>query len=187
MWKHFMMFAGPATIAYNNMLYGAKEIHQRGATPEALGKIFATWFGQGVLWSLLRGKGPDDNEAWGTWLATHAIMGPLEAFPIIRDVLPSVEGMIRGKYQQARNLPMYSMVENAAKAGVATKKWLAGEGEAGKALKADLSAAGSLAGIPSNQIDVTGSFLYEVLTGEYHPKHVLSPLHDLIYRRKKGE
>lgn len=183
--KHFMMFSGPVVIAYNNMLYGAKEIHQRGATPELLGKIFATWFGQGILWSLLRGKGPDDQENWSTWLASHAIMGPLEAFPIIRDVLPSIEGMISGHFKQPRNLPLYSAVENVAKAGVATKKWLEGEGEAGKAVRADLSAAGSLAGIPSNQLDITGTYLYDVLTGQYRPAHPWSPLTDILYRRKQ--
>jgi hypothetical protein len=113
------------------------------------------------------------------------MMGPLEAFPIIRDVLPEIEGMVTGHRKPGRNLPMYSAVENIAKAAVTTKKWLDGETEGSKAVKADLSAAGSLTGIPSNQLDVTGTYLYEQLTGQYSPEHPWSPLTDIIYRRKK--
>ena len=183
-WKKILVYAGPMEVAYNSMVNSAIEIkNKKGMAPEALGKFFAMWMGQSVIWAAARGKKKDD-ETWPGFIARHAALGPLEAFPVLRDLVPYAEESMLGKVGHPKGLAISAPVQASIDAIMADYKLLAGEGTVGKAVSSTNIAAGMLMGYPSMQMDVTGKFVYDVLSGDYEPQHgMLSVLHDALYRR----
>lgn len=184
-WKKLLVYAGPVEVAYNAMVNAAHDIKaSKGTDPAAWGKLMAFWFGQSVLWAAVRGK-KDKDESWGGFVARHMMLGPLEAFPIMRDAVGYTEKKLKGQRAEMQALPILSIPKSVADALSSSYKYAKGEGEAKQAIKDINVAAGMTTGYPAFQVDITGQFLYDVLSGQYQPKHPWSPLHDAIYRRKK--
>jgi hypothetical protein len=174
MWK---MFLGPMLIQGNRI---RESFGQKGVVkswPQAFGTLMAAWFLPAVLWDLMTGRGPDDDDDDGVaddaalWALRKIFFYPFLTMPYLRDAAAIVERKIAGEYAEPRMNPLADAGYLAYKAGQTawneTGDWMDGEDfEADKAIRSGLRAAGPLFGIPSNQIDVTGSYLYDLATGE---------------------
>jgi hypothetical protein len=172
----FKMFLGPMLIQGNRIResFGRKGVVK--SWPQAVGTLTAAWFLPAVLWDLMTGRGPDDdddddlsNEA--LWALRKVFFYPFMTMPFIRDAASLIERKIAGQYAEPRMTPLadagYLVYQAGQSAWHETGDWMDGdEFEADKVMKAGLRASGPLFGIPSNQIDVTGSYLYDLYTGE---------------------
>jgi hypothetical protein len=173
----FKMFLGPMLIQGNRIResFGRKGVVK--TWPQAFGTLMAAWFLPAVLWDLMTGRGPDDDDDDGMlddaslWSLRKIFFYPFMTMPFLRDAASIVERKIAGQYAEPRMNPLADAGYLVYKAGQTawneTGDWMDGEDfEADKAIRSGLRAAGPLFGIPSNQIDVTGSYLYDLATGE---------------------
>jgi hypothetical protein len=171
----FKMFLGPMLIQGNRI---RESLGRRGVIkswPQAFGTLMAAWFLPSVLWDLMTGRGPDDDDDdltnEGLWALRKIFFYPLLTMPFIRDAASIVERKIAGQFAEPRMTPLadaaYLVYQAGQTAAEETGDWMDGdEFEAGDVLKSSLRASGPLFGIPSNQIDVTGSYLYDLAAGE---------------------
>lgn len=185
LWKKLLVYAGPMEVAYNAMMNNLIEIkNKKGAAPEALGKFFVMWMAQSVVWAAVRGK-KEEEESWAGFIARHAALGPFEAFPILRDLVPYAEKKMLGKHASTRGLAITAPFQATIDALSSDYRAATGEGDMAKAVKDTNIAAGMVLGYPSVQLDITGQYIYDVLTGQYSAKHPWSFVTDALWRRKK--
>ena len=191
----FKMFLGPMLIQGNRI---RESFARRGVVqswPQALGTLTAAWFLPAIMWDLMTGRGPDDDDDDGIlddaslWSLRKIFFYPFLTMPFIRDAASLIERKIAGQYAEPRMTPLADAGYLAYKAGQSawneTGDWMDGDDfEAGKVMQAGLRASGPLLGIPSNQIDVTGSYLYDLYTGEEEFEGV-GDLRYLAIRRDK--
>lgn len=171
----FKMFLGPMLIQGNRIREALGKRGVVGSWPQALGTLTAAWFLPAVMWDLLTGHGPegddDDPTDEALWALRKIFFYPMLTIPFLRDAAAIVERKIAGQYAEPRMTPLADASFLLWKAGQSAWKetgdWMDGdEFEADKVVKASLRASGPLLGLPSNQIDVTGSYLYDLYTGE---------------------
>lgn len=177
--KHamFKLFLGPMLIQGNRIResLGRKGVVQNW--PQAFGTLMAAWFLPAVLWDLMTGRGPDDDDDDGIaddaalWALRKIFVYPFLTMPYIRDAASLAERKIEGKFAEPRMTPLadagYLVFQAGQTAWNEAGDWMDGEDfEANKAIRSGLRASGPLFGIPSNQIDVTGSYLYDLATDE---------------------
>lgn len=192
--KMFRLFIGPMLIMNNRI---RESVTRSGAVetwPEALGTMMAAWFLPAVIFELAVGRGPDEEdepEDWYQWMATKVGMYPMQTIPLVRDIAATAEAQILGEYRQVRAAPIAEAGNAVVKAFATIGKEFGQADEvsdvdAGKISKDTLRALGPIFGLPTNQIDVTGSFVFDVMTNEYEPDSPLDYRY-LLVRRPKGE
>jgi conjugative element/phage-associated large polyvalent protein len=192
--KMFRMFIGPMLIMNNRIREAGTRRGVIDTWPEALGALMAAWFLPAVIFELAVGRGPDEDdepEDWYKWMATKIGMYPLATIPVIRDIAATAEAKILGQYKQVRAAPIAEAGNAVVKAFATASEQIenAAEGEevdAAKLTKDTLRALGPIFGLPTNQIDVTGSFMFDVMTKEYEPDSPLDYRY-LLVRRPKEE
>lgn len=173
----FKMFLGPMLIQGNRIResFGRRGVVQNW--PQAFGTLTAAWFLPAVMWDLMTGRGPDDEDDdglmddAGLWALRKQFFYPFMTMPFIRDAASLIERKIGGQYAEPRMTPLadaaYLVYQAGQTAAKETSSWMDGdEFDAGNVMKSSLRASGPLFGIPSNQIDVTGSYLYDLYTGD---------------------
>lgn len=194
LFKMFRMFIGPMLIMNNRI---RESVTRRGIIetwPEAFGTLIAAWFLPALIFELAVGRGPEDEEdpeSWYLWAATKTGMYPLQTIPMVRDVAAIIEAKALDQYRQVRAAPIAEAGAAVVKAFDVIASQISDAEEiddldAGKISKATFKAIGPLFGLPTNQIDVTGSFMYDVMTGEYEPDSPLDYRY-LLMRRPKEE
>lgn len=173
----FKMFLGPMLIQGNRIRESFGRNGVVKSWPQAFGTLTAAWFLPAVLWDLMTGRGPDDDDDDGSlddaalWSLRKLIFYPFLTMPFLRDAASIVERKIAGQYAEPRMTPLadagYLVYQAGQRAWHETGDWMDGDDfEAEKVIKAGLRASGPLFGIPANQIDVTGSYLYDLYTGD---------------------
>jgi hypothetical protein len=191
--KAFRMFFGPMAIMGNRI---RESVGRKGVVknwPEAFGTMLAVWFIPALLWELATGKAPDDDDEDGladdaaTWALRKLFFYPFMTLPFLRDIASTAERMMTGQYSASRSVPIAEAGEMVLKAGKRAMEagnalWEGDEVEPGKLARDALRAAGPLLGMPSTQLDVTGTYLYDVFSGQYDPEGV-SDLTYLFVRR----
>lgn len=195
--KPAMMFAGPLIVINNRLQEAGMRGHLRGTVDSPM-KAIATWvaatLGGSLIFELIMGRPPDDEDKdgeetikdWIIWCARKIFLMPFQAIPFIRDAAGYIDD------GHARPSPLVDAMKtmyDAAKVTAQNGDALAfGEGEvdAEKQVKATVKAAGVAAGIPSNQLTKTGTYLMDVASGNRTPD---GPM-DLYYlnqgRPRKG-
>lgn len=194
-YKPFRLFLGPMLIMGNRI---RESFARRGVVktwPEAFGTLMAVWFIPAVLWELATGKGPDDEDDDGMaddaslWALRKVFFYPFMTVPFLRDIASGIERKMSGQYAPSRSVPLaeagelvWRAGEEAYKAGTALYE---GDDVEGEALVKDLlRASGPLFGVPSGQLSVTGSYMYDVFSGDYDPEGV-DDLRYLMIQRKQ--
>lgn len=176
-YKWFKLFLGPMLIQGNRI---RESFGRRGVVknwPQALGTMTAAWFLPAVIWDLVAGRGPDDDDDDGIaddaalWALRKIFVYPFLTMPFIRDAASIAERKIEGKFAEPRMTPLadagYLVFQAGQTAWRETGDWMDGDDfEAENVIRSGLRASGPLFGIPSNQIDVTGSYMYDLATGE---------------------
>ena len=174
-YKAFRMFLGPMVIMGNRI---REAVGRKGVVknwPEAFGTLMAVWFVPALLWEIATGRGPDDDDEpkdMAAWALRKEFFYPFMTIPFVRDVANIVERKLTGQYAPSRSVPLaeagelvFKAGQEAAKAGASAFE---GEDVDGVGLTRDLlRASGPLMGMPSNQLDVTGMFLWDIYAGEF--------------------
>lgn len=176
--RYMMMFAGPMVVA-NNRLQESGMRGLRGdvqSAPQALGVWIAFAAGNAILFDLMMGRGPDDDDDdgldakdWSVWAARKIALMPFSAYPVLRDVVNYLDNGFDG------GNPLVQAVKKLADFGKVAIK------EGGKAIDGEdvdekklafktLDAAGVVTGIPSNQLKKSGEYAASVMTGEHQVK-----------------
>lgn len=192
--KMFRLFIGPMLIMNNRIRESVTKKGVIDTWPEALGTMMAAWFLPAIIFELAVGRGPeedDEPEDWYKWMATKVGMYPMQTIPLVRDIAATAEAQILGEYRQVRAAPIAEAGNAVVKAFATTAKEIEAADEiedidAGKVSKDTLRALGPIFGLPTNQVDVTGSFIFDVMTKEYEPDSPLDYRY-LLVRRPKEE
>ena len=189
--KPFRLFLGPMVIMGNRI---RESFARRGVVkswPEAFGTLMAVWFIPAILWEIATGKGPDDDDddltGEALWALRKEFFYPFMTIPFLRDIASGIERKISGQYAPTRSIPLAEAAELVWKAGEEAYKAGAalyeGDEVDSVALTQDLlRASGPLLGVPSGQLNVTGMYLYDVMSGEYDPEGV-DDLRYLVIKR----
>jgi hypothetical protein len=188
--KEFTMFMGPMTIAVNQIAKAARVGKRQGWTKTSMPfkTLVGIWLSNGLLYELLLNRGPDaddDIEKWLKWAMAKFAMFPVQALPVIRDLGSMVENKAQGEPSSARGVPVYETGKALWNAAAASYKYLDEGEDGGKAIKNINMAAGLAVGLPASQLNITGQYIADQLSGDYDPKHVWSPVQDIFFRRKK--
>jgi len=199
-WRLFKMFIGPMLIQ------GARirdAVAKKGASydmsyPERMGVLLATWVVTALIFDLLAGRWPDDNDDdddvdgkdWARWALVKVGLYPFQTIPAIRDAASVVESKALGKPVFGRNNPLSDAAIVFANAGDAAWEYSNDaldedeDADEAKLLKAAAKAGAIATGAPYIAADTAGQFIYDVGTGEYEPASP-TDLRYLFVRRPK--
>jgi hypothetical protein len=176
----FKMFAGPMIIMQNEM---RASVAMNGGAVKSLGKpevwatMMATWIIPSMLWELVAGRGPDDDEDWLTWAIRVVGLYPMMTMPILRDV----GGALEARFLHRRPFDKSPPITAAAYGAVAQLGELAdSDGDVTEIVKA-LTRLSGFAGMPAGQMLLIEDYLDSVARDEYGPEN----LQYLIWRKKK--
>lgn len=197
-YRELKLFIGPMIIMNNRMreAIGRKGVVKRW--PEMLGTLLAVWFLPAILWDIVNGRGPDDDDKDDStlddflpWALRKLLTYPMMTIPYLRDAVGLAERKYTGQYAEARMTPASDAILMAIKAGAtALEQFSEGDeddsDDVRKVVKGSLAAAGPLFGIPSGAIDVTGSYIWDVMESDYEPESPADWRY-LVMRRPKDE
>lgn len=174
----FTMFYSYFSVLYN--LFKRRFQITRGINdvPRFAASMFYLWFVPAVLSELVAGRGPEDEDEWPAWAARHLISYPFQAVVGLRDL---VNAMGPYGYEASPAFDAFEQTVKAAK-GIAEAAFTDEEFEAGDA-KALALATGYWGVLPARQMWITGSYLYDWMTGAEDPESFAEVLRGLSFSR----
>jgi len=158
------------------------------ATPLMMRVFIGNYLANAILFPLLQGKAPaigEDADKWRAWLLAKISTEWSAGIPIVREVGKGLESHITGEPYHLSSIPMLDMAKDMKDLPITALKYEQGNATGEQLSRAATNAGGWALGLPSSQMNITGKFIYDVLTGNYTPEHPWSPLQDILYRRKK--
>lgn len=166
-----------------------------GYLPTAVARSIALVALPAVLGNMLAGRGPDDDEDEVWWSIRQMLMYPIAALPGVRDFSGLMEQKFialsgEGKMNFSPSYSLSPIVSAIGKAyaNLVSKPIdvLAGTREMDAELAwGAFESAGLVAGLPTAQVKITGSYLTDLISGEAQPENAGEVLRDLLFRRKK--
>lgn len=198
-YRELKLFIGPMIIMNNRMREALRGRGVIKSWPEAFGTLIAVWFLPAILWDIVNGRGPDDDDddnevltdEFLPWALRKLVAYPFATLPYLRDAASLAERKFFGGYSEARMNPVSDAAWLVLKTGKESLDQV-GEGDADdsddarKLVKGALRVAGPLFGLPTGQVDITGSFIWDWMSGEYEPEGVADYRY-LLMRRPKDE
>lgn len=176
----FTMFYSYFSVVYN--LFKRRFQLTRGVSdvPRFAASMFYLWFVPSVLAELIAGRGPEDEEEWPAWAAGKLISYPFQAVVGLRDLVNAM-----GPYGYDAS-PAFDAFEQTVRAvkGAAEAVATDEEFEESDARSAAL-AIGYWAQLPARQMWITGSYLYDWITGEEDPESFGEVLRGLAFARRE--
>lgn len=184
--RPFMMFAGPMVVINNRLQEsGLRRLQGAVHTPtQALGTWIAMAAGGALVFDLIMGRGPDDDDDdgldagdWLKWCAKELVMLQFAAYPILRDISNQIgNGFSSGNPLVEAGNRLYRFGKRAVESGEAL--FTGDDVDEEKLMGSALDAAGVATGIPSSQLKKSGTYLMEVGTGEHTPSN---PAKEAVY------
>ncbi len=183
------MFMGPLVIMSNRI---SEATHMKGVVkswPEALGVLMASWFLPAIVWELVTGKGPGEDDDPALWALRKLFVYRFMGYPIAREAASVIDARGEGYRVNARAFPaadaLISIIdagEAAYKAGVEMVE--GGDPDTEKLSKKMMKALGAGVGLPTGQAAITATFMHDLYTGEYAPETPLDWRY-LVMKRPK--
>ena len=125
-----------------------------------------------VLSQILAGRGPDDDEDWGTWSFKQMLFNALGPIPIVRDAAqPFWEGVIGKRGFDYQISPVQRAVQTVVNSGKDIGKIVRGD-DTKRATRNALESVGYATGLVPGQIATAVQFLVDVGYGEQDPETV---------------
>lgn len=181
-WRLLTMFYTPFSALYSRLRDIGHDVGtggKNGKAPAALHRAFWTWIFAATMGELLAGHGPDDDEGWLKWWLKAVAVYPFLAIPGIRDIASAVAS----EYGQV-NAPAGQVLKAGTKLANDTVDWAKGDKELGDLATDAFKTSKFLLGLPTGQLEITGSYLKDLMEGDADPDDLGEFSHDLLYRRK---
>ncbi len=146
-WAKF--FIGPLIVQLNEgrSAVAGKSVREILMTPSVWRKSVAVWVTASILWPLLQGRGPKEDDDPLEWAAIQFAFGPFTMIPFVRDGAEAVLAKIQGQRSFIRPNPIADAVITGADAVDAL---LDEDKDVDKKLTAALRGIGPLTGLPTN-------------------------------------
>jgi hypothetical protein len=174
-WKIWVMFYSEMSIQINQYMKTARQFRLEPNVPHLIGNLAALWFLPAVAEELIRGRPPDEDEAFLPWLLRKEIMYPLDSLLFVRDLANATDWYIETGKVEAPRLPIIDAMKTALY-GLATTGKLAGnitglteDAPSEYELKQTAMGVGYAVGLPTRQLWLSGEYLHDVITGEQDP------------------
>jgi hypothetical protein len=200
--RNITQWMGPMIIQLNNYIYAVNESRNSMDVAAATGKLavsglatvspmlLRTFFGgylaNALVFPFLKGKSPsldDDKDKWSTWVMAKLATGWAEGIPLVREGTGFLEAKITGEFHRMSSFPAAQALTDFAKAPYDTYQYSQGKAKGETVLKDWANVGGWVFGLPTSEGTVVVKYLHDILTGEYDPKHVWSPVTDIIIPR----
>lgn len=198
-YRELKLFLGPMVIMNNRIREALTKKGMIKSWPEALGALMAAWLLPAVIWDLVTGRGPGDDDDDGNmltdeflpWALRKIAVYPFMTMPYWRDAVGLVDRKLSGGYAEPRMTPAADAIYMVVKTGMEAANQLSEDDaddsdDAKKLTRAGLNVAGPLIGLPTGQIDITGSYIWDAISGEHRPEDA-ADLRYLIMRRPKDK
>ena len=145
-------------------------------------RLFYTVAMAATLGALASGQGPDDkkDETWIEWWTKNVALYPFLAIPAIRDMMNAMMNDYRYQFT-----PLERAINSQVDFGKAAIKTVTGEEDLSSLAEKAIPAFKYLLGLPISQLEITGTYLYDLSTGKAHPDDLFQFTHDLLYKRPK--
>lgn len=175
----FTLFYSYFSVLYNLFKRRFQMTSGMSDLPRAAASMFYLWFVPAILSELIVGRGPDDDDEWASWAAKKLITYPTQAIIGIRDI---VNGMGPYGYEAS---PVFAAFEGLVKTLKAGGKAVDPDEELERAdIKQMFITAGYWLHLPTRQTWITGSYLYDWMTGEDEPDTVGEAVRNLAFSRE---
>jgi hypothetical protein len=187
--RSFTLFYTYFNALYNLLRRSGALLKDRGPSdvPRFLGSMAALWLVPAVLSELLAGRGPDDEDDTMNWAMWELLRFPFSTVVGVRDIASAI-GPDAYDYELSPVVDAGKAVVNTLNAvGAAAGEAVRGEGfdlTEGQ-VKEFMMAVGYWAQLPSRQMYITGSYLYDWMMGYEEPESPAEVLRGLAFPRQK--
>jgi len=187
--RSFTLFYTYFNALYNLLRRSGALLKDRGPSdiPRFLGSMAALWLVPAVLSELLAGRGPDDEDDTMNWAMWELLRFPFSTVVGVRDIASAI-GPDAYDYELSPVVDAGKAVVNTLNAvGAAAGEAARGEGfelTEGQ-VKEFMMAVGYWAQLPSRQMYITGSYLYDWMMGYEEPESPAEVLRGLAFPRQK--
>lgn len=196
--KMLTMFYTPFAAQYGRLQTARQQLGMKGMAymPEAIMRVLLITAIPAVLADLLTGRGPsecaiDDPACYAKWASLKSLFSLSAPVPLLREIGNLAEKQLNGDKPGSRDIrisPIIDMTERASKTVMKGIEIAATEKEADSDFWFDvMENSGYIANLPTGQARITVEYLHDLLTGKTHPEGPGDLLHDMAFRRKKGE
>lgn len=187
--RSFTLFYTYFSALYNLLRRSGALLKDRGPrdVPRFLGSMAALWLVPAVLSELISGRGPEDDEDAMQWALWRLVRFPFSTVVGARDIASAI-GPDAYDYELS---PLVDAGESVVKTlnavGAAAGEAARGEGfylTEGE-VKEFMMAVGIWAQLPSRQMYITGSYLYDWMMGYEEPEQPAEVFQGLAFPRQK--
>jgi hypothetical protein len=158
----------------------------RYSVPRFGASVLSLWFVQAVLSEIIAGRGPDDDEDWGEWAAWELARYPFNGVILARDMANAL-GPDGFDFQLSPTAGAFASTVKALK-GVGSVPFEMLEDEADLTrgeLKSVTEAIGYWGHLPTRQMWITGTYLYDWMLGYEQPQTAQEAARNLLFTRPR--
>lgn len=158
-----------------------------GQTALAAGRILAVFAVANGMGEYFSGRGKEDDETWGQWLARKVISGPFSIIPFGSTIgEPLSAKLVTGEVKSVsiRAAPALSTVQSAL---TAIGKIASDEREPSQKVWDAIEATLLAANLPVRQVRKTGEYLTRLATGDTKPENLADLASGLIYGERDNQ
>ena len=184
LWRLLTMYYTPFSALYGRL----RDIgHSFGSVKDLPGisfRLFWVVIVASTLGELASGHGPDEkkDESWLAWWLKAMAVYPFLSVPLVRDVANEITqgyGYQFTPLAQAIKAPI-AAVQSGAKVA-------AGEKDMADFAEKSFKAMSYMLGLPTGQLQITGSYLYDLANDKAHPDNIFEFGKWFLYKRTKEE
>lgn len=178
------MFYSPFSALYGRLRAVGHDVRGLGDVPGAAFRLFWVVVVAATLGELAAGRGPDDkkDESWLAWWLKAIGAYPFLAVPMLRDAMSAITTGYGYQFS-----PMAQALKVTADTVTTAKQTAAGEKDLEDFALKSVQALSYLVGLPTGQLTITGTYLYDLAHGTAHPDNIFQFAKGLLYRRTKEE
>ncbi len=132
-----------------------------------------------ILGEILAGRGFPDDEEPEEWLAKKILLGPMMTIPIVRDLASTIDSGFDSR------TPVGAMIKALKRSVDVSIDVAQGEREVTELAKPLVTAAGYIVGLPAGQLNITGSYLWDLAVGDEVPESAAEVVKNLMFRREE--
>lgn len=189
--KLLTMYYTPFSVLYARLRDMGHSYQEPKDLPRLVARSIALVILPAVLGELLAGRTPDDDEDKTLWAIRKMLLYPFASVPLIRDLAnwklePELAKASGGNMQFQPGYKFTPIISAVEKIGGMPDKLIDGWTGArpwDDVAWDELEASGYLLGLPTAQVRITGSYLYDLFTGKASPQDAAEAMHDTLFRR----